>query len=80
MALSPEFGAGFCGNAGLQVHRDGKAWGVYTEIKEVTADADDQLTIVSMCGDVPMRVGMQLPIMMPQSLLIFHLAKLDSTS
>ncbi|MGI9295611.1 MAG: alpha-galactosidase, partial [Pseudomonadales bacterium] len=31
-------------------------------------------------GDALMRVGLQLPIMMPESLLIFHLARVDSAS
>lgn len=51
LALSPEFGAGFLGNAGIQIHRDGKGWGVYTEIEEVTLRSDANLLIIkSSCS------------------------------
>lgn len=56
IALSPEFGAGFQGNAGIQIHRDGKAWGVYTEIKNVTLDKQNQLTIESACSSTQIEV------------------------
>ncbi len=49
VSLSPEFGAGFLGNAGIQIHRDGKQWGIYSRIESVTHDSDNQLIIVSVC-------------------------------
>lgn len=48
ISLSPEYGAGFSGSAGIQIHRDGKQWGVYSRI-EAVMDDDDQLTIASRC-------------------------------
>jgi len=51
IALSPEFGAGFTGNAGVQIHRDGKEWGVYTLIKSIALNKEENsLTIKSVCG------------------------------
>ena len=50
IALSPEFGAGFQGNAGIQIHRNGTAWSVYTEIQKVTANKQNQLVIESACN------------------------------
>ena len=49
IALSPTYGAGFQGNAGIQVHRGGAAWAVYTEITEVQEPAPGSLVVVSTC-------------------------------
>ena len=49
IALSPELGAGFQGNAGIQVHRDGGQWASYSQIESVIEDGNDALTIVSIC-------------------------------
>ncbi|MEH6567508.1 MAG: alpha-galactosidase [Halioglobus sp.] len=56
IALSPEFGAGFLGNAGIQIHRAGKQWGVYSQIESVTEGSANQLTIVSVCEATQIRV------------------------
>jgi alpha-galactosidase len=49
ISLSPEHGAGFSGSAGIQLHREGKQWGVYSRIESVTRDDENQLTITSRC-------------------------------
>lgn len=69
VALSPEFGAGFPGNAGIQVHRNGLSWGVYTEIKQVALDADNQLTIVSACGATQITVTHRLKLNVQSNVL-----------
>lgn len=57
MSLSPELGAGFLGNAGIQIHRKGKAWGVYTMIDSIELDVDlNQLTITSNCSASEIKV------------------------
>ena len=48
VSLSPEFGAGFLGNAGIQIHRDGREWGVYSRIQSVE-ETEGMLTIASRC-------------------------------
>jgi alpha-galactosidase len=47
VSLSPELGLGFQGNPGIEVHRQGQQWGLYTQIKSVT-ESDNQLTITSL--------------------------------
>ncbi|MDB4427866.1 alpha-galactosidase [Porticoccaceae bacterium] len=49
IALSPELGAGFQGNAGIQLHRDGRQWASYSKIDSVTEDQNGALKIVSIC-------------------------------
>ncbi len=49
IALSPELGAGFQGNAGIQVHREGMQWATYTKVESVTQDSGGGLTIISVC-------------------------------
>jgi alpha-galactosidase len=48
ISLSPEYGAGFSGNAGLQVHREGKQWGTFSRV-ETVVQHDDRLTLTSRC-------------------------------
>lgn len=49
LALAPESAAGFPGNAGIQVHRDGKDWAIFSTIESVTG-SDNGLTIRSRCA------------------------------
>ena len=39
IALSPELGAGFSGSAGVQIHRGGAQWAVFSQIQSVTCRA-----------------------------------------
>ena len=48
IALSPEAAAGFMGSPGVQMHRSGRQWAIYTKTKSVNL-VDDQLTIISQC-------------------------------
>ena len=51
LSLSPEFGAGFLGNAGIQVHRDGRDWGIFSQIQKVSVQDEFNLIIIeSACG------------------------------
>jgi alpha-galactosidase len=56
IALSPESGAGFLGSAGIQIHRNGKQWGVYSRIDKVVHEADNELTIASSCDATAIRI------------------------
>ena len=56
ISLSPEIGAGFQGNPGIQVHRGGTGWAVSAQITSVTQDSDTHLTIVSVCEGTQIRV------------------------
>ncbi|MBT8092792.1 MAG: alpha-galactosidase [Gammaproteobacteria bacterium] len=60
IALSPEAGAGFPGSAGIQVHRDGKQWGVYSKIEAVNEVDEERLTIVSACDATEIRIVHEL--------------------
>lgn len=60
IALSPEFGAGFTGNAGIQIHRAGKQWGVYSTIESVSLDDDNCLAVVSACEATQIRITHRL--------------------
>ena len=48
IGLSPQSAAGFSGSPGVQLHRDGFQWAVYTRIESVSL-IDNKLTIVSIC-------------------------------
>jgi len=48
IALSPQAAAGFMGSPGVQVHRNGQQWAVFTQICSVSP-TDDELVIVSRC-------------------------------
>lgn len=48
IGLSPQTAAGFSGSPGVQLHRDGLQWAVYTRIESVSL-IDNKLTIVSIC-------------------------------
>ena len=57
ISLSPEFGLGFLGNAGIQVHRQGRAWGVNAKIAEVIFDkVTNQLAITSYCSATELKI------------------------
>ena len=56
ISLSPELGAGFQGNPGIQVHRQGFQWAVSAHIKSVTQTNDSNLTIVSVCQGTQIRI------------------------
>ena len=50
IALSPEYGAGFIGNAGIQAHHSGRGWGVFSQIQSIVfVDESNQLVITSSC-------------------------------
>ena len=49
VSLSPEFGAGFSGSAGVQIHRGGTQWSVYSQIQSVSIEENNRLSIVSRC-------------------------------
>ncbi|MDG1323097.1 MAG: alpha-galactosidase, partial [Porticoccaceae bacterium] len=48
IGLSPQTAAGFSGSPGVQLHRDGLQWAVYTRIESVSL-TDNKLTIISVC-------------------------------
>ena len=48
ITLSPEAATGFMGSPGVQMHRSGRQWAIYTKTKSVNL-VDDQLTIISQC-------------------------------
>ena len=64
IALSPELGAGFQGNAGIQVHREGGQWASYSQIESVTEDGNKNkssgLTIVSICPATQIKITHRL--------------------
>ncbi len=60
IALSPELGAGFQGNPGIQVHRQGLQWAVSAQIESVTQTNDSHLTIVSVCKSTQIRITHRL--------------------
>lgn len=69
ISLSPEYGAGFSGSAGIQIHRHGKQWGVYSRIEEV-AEYDDQLIITSKCVATEIRIVHRLALDQESNALI----------
>ena len=60
VALSPEFGAGFMGNAGIQVHRQGRQWGVYSQMESVEQTGGNQLLIKSVCAATEIHITHKL--------------------
>ena len=46
--ISPQATKGFAGSPGLQLHRDGHHWAVYTQIEAVSA-TDNVLMVISQC-------------------------------
>ena len=66
IALSPELGAGFQGNAGIEVHREGGQWASYSQIESVTEDGNKNknkssgLTIVSICSATQIKITHRL--------------------
>ena len=70
IALSPELGAGFQGNAGIQMHREGGQWASYSEIESVTEDGSGNknknknkssgLTVVSVCPATQIKITHRL--------------------
>ena len=69
IALSPELGAGFQGNAGIQVHRDGGQWGSYSRIQSVIQDDNGGLTIISICPSTEIKVTHRLALDQPSDML-----------
>lgn len=59
ISLSPELGIGFQGNPGIELHRQGQHWGLYTQIQSVN-EADNQLFIVSESALLGVRIGHHL--------------------
>ena len=60
ICLSPELGAGFQGNPGIEVHREGLQWAVSAHIESVTQTNDSHLTIVSVCEGTQIRITHRL--------------------
>jgi len=60
ISLSPELGAGFQGNPGIEVHREGLQWAVSAHIESVTQTNDSHLTIVSVCEGTQIRITHRL--------------------
>jgi alpha-galactosidase len=60
IALSPELSAGFQGNPGIQVHRQGLQWAMSAQIESVTQTNDSDLTIVSVCKGTQIRITHRL--------------------
>ncbi|MDG1312352.1 MAG: alpha-galactosidase [Porticoccaceae bacterium] len=56
VSLSPELGAGFQGNAGIQIHRRGLQWAVSAQIESVTRTDESHLTIVSICQGTQIKI------------------------
>ena len=56
IALSPQVGAGFLGNSGIQVHRDGRQWASYTKTESVVQRDDGALILVSICTATEIKV------------------------
>lgn len=60
LSLSPEHGAGFPGTPGIQVHRDGRQWGVFAALESVTRDGAHVLTFESACDATGIRITHRL--------------------
>ena len=56
IALSPEYGAGFQGNAGIQLHSDGRHWGVYSTLESVQPIRGNGLELVSRYAAAGIRI------------------------
>jgi alpha-galactosidase len=56
ISLSPEMGAGFPGNAGIQAHRKGRDWGIYSQILNVQTEDSKGLTVTSRCNSTQITV------------------------
>ena len=69
IALSPEFGVGFTGNAGIQVHRNGTAWGVAAKLVNVD-NADNTLTLTSVCNNTQLRIVHRLQLTPHSNVLV----------
>ncbi|MEM7281784.1 MAG: alpha-galactosidase [Pseudomonadota bacterium] len=55
LALSPEIGAGFLGTPGIQIHRAGQQWNVYSQMESVQENGQT-LTISSACKATGIRI------------------------
>lgn len=49
IALSPEGAAGFEGSPGIQVHREGYQWGIFSQIESVSVESN-RITFASSCS------------------------------
>ena len=56
ISLSPELGAGFQGNPGIQVHRQGLQWAVSAQVESVIQGHNNDLTVVSVCAVTQIRI------------------------
>ena len=70
ISLSPEYGAGFSGSAGIQIHRHGKQWGVYSKIEAVVCEKDNRLTIASICDATEIRIVHRLSLDQASNVLV----------
>ena len=50
IALSPELGAGFIGEAGIQAHRKGRQWSIFATLESVDAIDPQELSLTSRCA------------------------------
>ncbi len=56
VALSPEFGAGFTGEAGIQVQREGAGFGTYSTLQRVESLGPNGLMFVSACATAEIEI------------------------
>ena len=59
ISLSPELGIGFQGNPGIELHRQGRQWGLYTQIQSVQ-EGNNQLFISSESEPLGVRISHHL--------------------
>ena len=69
ISLSPELGAGFQGNPGIQVHRQGLQWAVSAQIESVTQN-NTYFTIVSICVGTQIRITHRIGMDIDSDMLI----------
>ena len=56
LALSPETGAGFVGDAGIQVHRDARQWAVYSQLEDVEHEQPGHIVFRARCDHTAIRI------------------------
>jgi alpha-galactosidase len=69
ISLSPELGAGFQGNPGIQVHRQGLQWAMSAQIESVTQN-NTYFTIVSICVGTQIRITHRIGLDIDSDMLI----------
>ncbi len=70
VGLSPEYGSGFPGSAGIHAHRDGRHWGTYSRIVSVTTRDPGGLTITSECPATDVRIVCRLDLDSDSNVLV----------